>query len=80
MIDAFKAKKKGKGQHEAHLAIAGTEDPQLLVVLMDVDSPKVAPITPSLDIAVATAVVAVEEKMDMEQIQAEVSSYFVDSI
>ena len=31
MIDAFKSKKKGKGQHEAHLANAGTEDPQSLV-------------------------------------------------
>ena len=80
MIDAFKAKKKGKGQHEAHLAIAGTEDPQSLVAPMDVGSPAAAPITPSLDIAAAAAVVAEEEKMDMEQIQTEVSSYFADSI
>ena len=70
MIDAFKAKKKGKGQHEAHLAIAGIEDPQSLVAPMDVDSPTAAPITPALDTATVAAVVVEEEKMDMEQIQA----------
>ena len=38
--------KKDKGQHEAHLAIAGTEDQHPLVALMDVDSPIAAPMTP----------------------------------
>ena len=47
---------------------------------MDVDSPVAAPITPPLDIAAAVAVVAQEEKITMEQIEAEVSEYFVDSI
>ena len=47
---------------------------------MDVDNPVAAPIIPPLDIAAATAVVAQEEKIAMEQIQAEVSTYFTDSI
>ena len=47
---------------------------------MDVDSPVAAPITPPLDIAAAAAVVAQEEKIAMEQIEAEVSKYFADSI
>ena len=69
--------KKGKGQHEARLAIAGIEDPQPLVALMDVDSPVAAPIIPPLNIAAATAVVT-QEKIAMKQSEAEVSEYFAD--
>ena len=76
----FQSKKKGIGHHEAHLAITGTEDPHPLVALMDVDSLVAAPIIPPLDIAVAAAVVAQEETIAMEQIEAEVSEYFTNSI
>ena len=47
---------------------------------MDVDSLVAAPIIPPLDITAAAAVVAQEEKISMEQIEAEVSEYFADSI
>ena len=65
----FQSKKKGKWLHEAHLAIAGMENPHPLVALIDVDSPVAAPITPLLDIVVAAAVVAQKEKISMEQIE-----------
>ena len=47
---------------------------------MDVDSLVAAPTIPPLDIAAAAVVVAQEEKIAMEQIEAEVSEYFTDSI